>query len=117
MIDLTVPVQKRTEKRSRLLLKAIIEVDGEPRSVRVRDLSHTGAQLNCDAPPGVGSVITFKGRSVTAQARIAWVTDHVLGIAFLEALSDRALHDEVGSTFRVSVPTAHQPCQADETSV
>jgi hypothetical protein len=116
MNDMTVPVQKRTEKRSRLLLKAIIEVDGEPRAVRVRDLSHTGAQLNCDEPPEVGSMITFKGRTVTAQARIAWVTGHVLGITFLEALSDGALHDEVGLTFRVSVPTAHQPCQADETS-
>ena len=108
MQHLPVPLPKRDTKRSRLLLKATILLDGEQRTVRIRNLSNGGAELECLAALEVGSAMDFKGRTFSAAARVTWQAGSRLGIAFLHQLPDETVNAETGPTLRVSAPPSYQ---------
>ncbi len=69
--------------------------DGDEHTVHVRDLSAGGAQLECDRPPPVQAIVTYKGNSGRHTARVAWATGTKVGLQFLERLSAEAVGAEL----------------------
>jgi len=76
------PEDLRGRRRSRILLAASLEGNGERFKVNLLNLSTTGAQLDAETPPTVGSEMVLCRGELRARGRIVWVNEHRFGMEF-----------------------------------
>jgi PilZ domain len=75
-------VQRRSEPRSNIFLVATLAAQGASGTVRVRDLSSSGALIEGDALPSVGAALRLTRGSLTVSGYVAWVKDNRAGVRF-----------------------------------
>jgi hypothetical protein len=81
----------RKGKRSRVLFKATISARGREFEARIRDLSALGVLVEMDQPPALGTKVCFSRGKLSAPARVAWVGGTRAGLAFDNAVNEKAL--------------------------
>lgn len=101
---MTALVSKRDDKRARVFLSAQVETDAGPVSVRIRDISSTGALLDSDQVPAEGETVQLTCGSTSLQARVAWTDRGCFGVEFYTPLPVGDLKDAAGSKLQVSAP-------------
>lgn len=105
---MAVAIQKRTTKRSRVLLVAHIETDGRRQEVRIRDISSAGALVESAESPPVGELVQLHCGDTSLEGRIAWIDGTWCGVEFSEPLKSGALVDSIGSRLKVSAPRTYR---------
>lgn len=75
------PADRRSE-RTHLFLVAILSVGATSNTVRVRNLSPTGALVEGAALPAVGSAIVLRRGSLDAAGTLVWAADGRAGLSF-----------------------------------
>lgn len=85
-----------------------LKIDGKSSVVKIHDLNHGGAKLECFSPPPLNAGAVFTGGELRHECRVAWSTGRVMGIQFLPPLSDEALHDLTAPPPQEFV-TSHSP--------
>jgi hypothetical protein len=84
-------------------------------SVRIRDLSLTGAHVTCDVPLAVNTDILFCKKQACVPARIAWVRGKSAGVTFYRELSDSEGDLMFGARERLrALPSFHAAGDDDE---
>jgi hypothetical protein len=83
----------RKSDRKRVLLRATLFTPDGAHSVRIRDISSTGAHVFGEVAVPSGCDIIFKRDPIFVAGRISWSTDKGIGVEFYRELSD----SEVGS--------------------
>jgi hypothetical protein len=73
---------KRTAPRTNLFLMATLVVDGAAHSVRVRNLSASGALVESENLPPAGAVIVLRRGTLAAEGELMWRADHRAGLRF-----------------------------------
>ncbi|HSG33275.1 MAG TPA: PilZ domain-containing protein [Sphingomonadaceae bacterium] len=101
-------IQKRSPKRSRVLLSARIECAGGQQDVRIRDVSLEGAMIESSSPPPVGEQIGLSCGDTHMNGKVAWVDAPWFGLEFSEPLRGSDLADAAGNTLKVSAPKAYR---------
>lgn len=104
---MTALVSKRDDKRARVFLTAQADFASGPVSVRIRDLSSTGALLDSDHRPAKGETVTLNCGKTVLRARVAWAERGCFGVEFYTPLVAGDLKDAAGSKLRVSAPRAY----------
>ena len=79
--------EQRRAPRSNLFLAATIEAAGVNASVRIRNLSATGAQLECSDFPPIGTWVRLKRQQVEIAAEIVWIALPRAGVRFRGTIS------------------------------
>jgi hypothetical protein len=105
---LTVALQKRTTRRSRVLLVAHLEAGGQRQEVRVRDVSPAGALVEIVADFAIGETVHLHCGDTSAEGRLTWTDGSWHGIEFSEPLTSGALIDTAGSRLKVSAPRTYR---------
>jgi hypothetical protein len=85
------PLDKRDNKRSRLLLTAQMECARGSIEVHLLNLSHSGAKLDAEVSPASGEVVTLVHGAMRVDGKVAWVEDNRFGVAFDHSIDERAL--------------------------
>ena len=106
MNALTFP--KREPKRSRVFLSAEVDAGKGPVSVRIRDISRTGALLESDFAPKGGDSVRMTCGSTSADGRVAWSDRGWFGVEFDSPLTVDDLVDTSGATLSVSAPRTYR---------
>jgi hypothetical protein len=100
-------LQKRSTRRSRVFLAAVLEVCGSSQEVRIRDVSREGALVETPTPLKQNEDVgLFCGESALA-GRVVWVDGVWCGIDFLEPLSG-TLVDYIGNKLKVSAQRTYR---------
>ncbi|UIJ47102.1 PilZ domain-containing protein [Sphingomonas cannabina] len=73
---------KRRAPRAALFLAASIEGGGTRSTVRIRNLSETGALLEGPAFPPVGTIITLTRQELQVEAKVVWIAAPRCGVEF-----------------------------------
>jgi hypothetical protein len=105
MNALTFP--KREPKRSRVFLSAQVDAGSGSASVRIRDISTTGALLESDLAPKGGETLELICGSTTLRARVAWADRGWFGVEFFTPLVVGDLVDAAGTKLAVSAPRTY----------
>ena len=79
-------MQSRRSPRAPVLLTATIEVDGDPQTVKLRNLSEEGALVEGDRLPPEGSTSFFQRNELRLKSRVIWVHGRYAGVAFARSL-------------------------------
>jgi hypothetical protein len=85
------PLDKRDNKRSRLLLTAYMECERGTIEVHLLNISHSGAKLDAATPPARGETVTLIHDDLEVSGKVAWVEDNRFGIAFDHSIDERFL--------------------------
>lgn len=72
----------RTEQRSHVLMRCDIEVAGETRTVKLRNLSAHGAMIEDDELPLVGTSVLFRKGDIKVSGVVVWARIGRAGIKF-----------------------------------
>ena len=99
-----VTVPKREEKRSRVFLSAELDAGAGAASVRIRDISRTGALLESESPCSADDIVQLTCGTTTLKARVAWVDRDWFGVEFFTPLLMGDLIDATGVRLKVSAP-------------
>lgn len=86
----------RRARRDRLFLPIELRSATGVQSGYLLDLSTSGGQVRATVPPAAGTIVTLIAREVVRPARIAWVKDHRIGLAFVKPLTPGELVELVG---------------------
>ena len=88
-------VQRRSARRSRVFMTAmLISAEGACR-VTIRDISETGARVGLDCEVPIDSDAVLKRKPIFAAARIVWCRRRQVGLEFYRPLT----REELESTF------------------
>lgn len=79
---------RRDRPRRRVLLTAILETPEGDRNVRMRNLSSTGALIETNRPPPVGTLVTFRRGNTVAPGTIVWATQSMIGVQFIRPIHE-----------------------------
>lgn len=90
-MDESTQTQNRRQRRSNVLLTAIIELSGRTLDVKLRNLSAEGALIEADGLPVEGSEIVFRRGDLAVSGKIVWVSNRRAGVQFHTALTPVAL--------------------------
>lgn len=90
-MDESSQVQNRRERRSNVLLTAVIELSGRTLDVKLRNLSADGALIEADTLPVEGAEIRFKRGDLIVGGKVIWVRGTRAGINFNAPLTPEAL--------------------------
>lgn len=101
-------VAKREPKRSRVFLVAQIKSGAGSAEARVRDISRSGALVQCDQPQQVGASVRMICGGVQLDARVAWADEGCFGLEFETPLLVGSLVDQSGSKLSVSAPRSYR---------
>jgi hypothetical protein len=85
------PLDKRDNKRSRLLLTATMECDHGTIQVHLLNISHSGAKLDAERAPTRGETVTLIHGELTVSGKVAWVEETRFGMAFDHSIDERFL--------------------------
>lgn len=109
---------KRSHRRSRVLLSAMLCGDSGDIPVRLRDLSRSGALVEHPEPLAVGSQVVFHRGATMVPARVAWAGPGRMGLEFLRAIEENEVLVHVGRRAPAPVePRAAAPPRAVETDL
>ena len=103
-----VAIQKRTTKRSRVLLLAGLEAGGQQQEVRVRDVSTAGALVEVASELPAGQTVVLHCGDTSVEGRLSWSDGSWSGIEFTVPLTTGALVDVTGNKLKVSAPRAYR---------
>jgi hypothetical protein len=79
----TVEGEQRGGRRHPLIWSGVIHHDYQSTPVRLRNISETGAMIECHAPLRVGAELLLElGEGVQAFTKVAWVVGDSAGLAF-----------------------------------
>ena len=107
------PVSRRDQKRARVWLAGVIGGTDWQQDVRVRDLSEGGALLSCEMPPPLDAEISLFCGTMEIHARVAWVGNNFVGLAFSSPIDPRDLMGQMESVLRVSAPRSYSGYNLD----
>ena len=82
---------RRILPRLRVLLSATLETPDGDQTVKLRNLSSTGARIDTDRPPPIGTLVTFRRGRTIAAGTVVWATPSSIGIEFIRPIH----HSEV----------------------
>ena len=87
---------RRRKPRLRVLLNATVETQDGEQTAKLRNLSPTGAQIEMDRPPAVGTLVTFRRGNTMAPATIVWARGSAIGLQFIRPIhqSEVLIHIE-----------------------
>lgn len=74
--------QQRSDPRSNIFVAAVLYHNGESCPVRIRNMSRSGALVECAAPPPVQSAVRLCRGSLSARGVVVWVRGERTGIRF-----------------------------------
>lgn len=77
---------KRTAPRTNLFLMATMVVDGAAHSVRVRNLSDSGALVESANLPPAGTIVVLRRGTLAAEGELMWRSDQRAGLRFVRAV-------------------------------
>lgn len=100
-------IPKRTPKRSRVLLKGVLEGARGQQDVRIRDISPEGALVEGADPPVVEEQVRLCCGKSVLEARVAWTDGAWFGLEFLAPASD-SLVEAVSGGLKVSAPRTYR---------
>ena len=87
--------QNRRSRRSHLLMAATLEVSGRAISVKLRNLSAEGAQIEGDQLPVEGTELLFRKGELAVAGRIIWTKGKQAGISFVQKLETQAVLNHI----------------------
>jgi hypothetical protein len=100
---------KRVVPRTRVLMNAQLVSAAGKISVRIRDLSPTGAHVTSDgALPAHGDLLFCRGQASVA-ARVVWVRRNSAGVTFYRELSAAESDEFFPARERAKAPTVVAP--------
>jgi hypothetical protein len=108
-MDESSPVQNRRQRRSNVLLTAVIELSGRAVDVKLRNLSADGALIEADNLPIEGSEISFRRGDLQVAGKVVWVANKRAGIQFHAPLSPEALLRHVPTPRPRVLPSFRRP--------
>lgn len=79
---------RRRKPRLRVLISATLETPDGERAVKLRNLSSTGALIEIDRPPHVGTLVTFRRRKTMAPGTVVWATRSMIGVEFIRPIDE-----------------------------
>jgi hypothetical protein len=85
------PQTMRRSNRSKVMLKATLEVPNESLEVVLRDLSQDGALVRANRLPEEGAPVLFHRQGLCVPGKVAWLHKDFAGIAFYEPLFPREM--------------------------
>lgn len=77
----------RAETRTNLFMAATLRTAGDEIPVKIRDLSATGAQIECALLPDIGAAITLVRGRLSVQGRVTWCVERRCGLQFAARIS------------------------------
>jgi hypothetical protein len=87
--------QNRRSRRSHLLMAATLEVSGRAISVKLRNLSSEGAQVEGDQLPVEGTELLFRKGELAVAGSIIWTKGKHAGIRFVQKLEPQAVLNHI----------------------
>jgi hypothetical protein len=79
--------EKRLAVRVNLFMTAALRASGVETPVKIRDLSASGAQIESDVLPGVGSPMTLSRGSLSVGGHVTWRAQRRCGVHFTSLIS------------------------------
>lgn len=80
-------VEGRQAVRVNLFMAATLHASGVETAVKIRDLSATGAQIECTLMPDIGSAMTLARGRLSVQGHVTWCTERRCGLHFSTRIS------------------------------
>lgn len=90
-MDESSPVQNRRQRRSNVLLTAVVEMCGRTMDVKLRNLSADGALIEGEGLPAEATEISFRKGDLRVAGTVVWVSNRRAGLRFHAPLSPEAL--------------------------
>ena len=87
--------QNRRSRRSHLLMAATLEVAGRAISVKLRNLSADGAQVEGEQLPVEGTSVLFRKGELAIAGRVIWTKGKQAGISFAQKLETQAVLNHI----------------------
>jgi hypothetical protein len=87
---------RRRSPRRRVLLAATLETAVGIHDVKLRNISSTGALLDCAAPPATGARVTFRRANMAIAAQVMWASAGACGIHFDSPIKETELLIQIG---------------------
>lgn len=97
---LTVGAEGRADPRINLFLSATVEVDGHSLAVRIRNLSRTGAMIECPGLPQSGSAIVIERTGFKVGGLLRWANGLRAGVQFDRIIDLAAWSPSLGLSTR-----------------
>lgn len=117
-MDESSQVQNRRQRRSKVLLTALLELSGRELEVKLRNLSAEGALVEGEILPVEGTEIRFRRHELVVAGRVVWVRGKRAGVSFHQPLSPEALLRHVPTPRPRVIPDFRRPgLQARQLSV
>jgi hypothetical protein len=101
--------QNRRSRRSHLLMAATLEVSGRAVSVKLRNLSSEGAQVEGDRLPVEGAEILFRKGELAVPGRVIWTKGKQAGIRFAHELETQAVLNHIAAPRPRTKPGFRRP--------
>jgi hypothetical protein len=108
-MDESSPVQNRRQRRSNVLLTAVVEMYGQALDIKLRNLSAQGALIEGDGLPVEGTEINFRKGDLMVSGKVVWVNNKRAGIHFHTPLSPEALLRHVPTPRPRILPSFRRP--------
>ena len=87
---------EREAERHSVLLSARLQCGADNVTVRLRNISRTGARVESPVLPPVGSIVRFIRGDLAVSARVVWTGRASLGLEFREAIDEKELLVGIG---------------------
>lgn len=97
---LSVGAEARADPRINLFLSATVEVDGRSLAVRIRNLSRTGAMIECPGLPKSGSPIVIERTGFKVGGLLRWANGLRAGVQFDRIIDLAAWSPSLGLSTR-----------------
>ena len=108
-MDESSPVQNRRQRRSNVLLTAVVEMNGRALDVKLRNLSAQGALIEGEGLPFEETEINFRKGDLMVLGKVVWVSNKRAGIHFHTPLSPEALLRHVPTPRPRILPSFRRP--------
>ena len=101
-------LQKRNPRRSRVLLRALLESASGQQEVRIRDISARGALLEAADPPPLGEEVRLSCGDSSPKGKVAWRNEVLAGVEFTEPLGGSLLAEAESRKLTISAPRSYR---------
>lgn len=101
--------QNRRQRRSNVLLTAVLELSGRALEVKLRNLSADGALVEGDMLPVEGAEIRFRRHELAVSGKVVWVRGNRAGLSFHQQLTPEALLRHVPTPRPRVIPDFRRP--------
>ena len=108
-MDESSPVQNRRQRRSNVLMTALLETSAQVFEVKLRNLSAEGALVEGETLPVEGADVRFRRNELLVSGKEVWVRGHRAGLSFTEKLTPVALLRHVPTPRPRVIPDFRRP--------